>query len=67
MVDVVPIVPLAADHSLGIAVVSYAGQMTFGLSADRPTVPDLDVLRDGIVSSLLDLSVLAQWPRPAAH
>jgi diacylglycerol O-acyltransferase len=65
LVDVVPIVPLAAGHSLGIAVVSYAGQMTFGLSADRATVPDLDVLRDGIVSSLLDLSVLGHAPRPA--
>jgi WS/DGAT/MGAT family acyltransferase len=67
MIDVVPIVPLAADHSLGIAVVSYAGQMTFGLSADRAAVPDLDVLRDGIVSSLLDLSLLAHAPRPTAH
>ena len=64
MVDVVPIVPLAAGHSLGIAVVSYAGQMTFGLSADRSTVPDLDVMRDGIVSSLLDLSVLGHAHRP---
>ena len=60
MVDIVPIVPLAADHSLGIAVVSYAGEMTFGLSADGATVSDLDVLRDGIVSSLFDLSLLAQ-------
>ena len=34
-VDVVPIVPLAAEHALGIAVVSYAGAMTFGLCADR--------------------------------
>ena len=49
MVDIVPIVPLAAEHAVGIAVVSYAGGMTFGLCADRATVPDLDVLRDGIV------------------
>jgi hypothetical protein len=59
MVDVVPIVPLAAEHALGIAVVSYAGGMTFGLYADRATVPDLDVLRDGIVTSLLELAALA--------
>jgi WS/DGAT/MGAT family acyltransferase len=39
MVDVVPIVPLAAEHAIGIAVVSYAGGMTFGLCADRGTVP----------------------------
>jgi diacylglycerol O-acyltransferase len=59
MIDVVPIVPLAAEHALGIAVVSYAGQMTFGLYADRATVPDLDVLREGVVASLRQLAELA--------
>jgi diacylglycerol O-acyltransferase / wax synthase len=59
LVDVVPIVPLAAEHALGIAVVSYAGGMTFGLCADRGTVPDLDVFRDGIVTSLDELAALA--------
>ena len=59
MVDVVPIVPLAAEHAIGIAVVSYAGGMTFGLCADRGTVPDLDVLTDGIVTSLDELAALA--------
>jgi diacylglycerol O-acyltransferase / wax synthase len=59
LVDVVPIVPLAAEHALGIAAVSYAGGMTFGLYADRATVPDLDVLRGGIVTSLHELATLA--------
>src|SRR5450755_3463632 len=59
MVDVVPIVPLAAEHALGIAVVSYAGGVTFGLCADRATVPDLQLLRDGMVTSLLELAALA--------
>jgi WS/DGAT/MGAT family acyltransferase len=58
MVDVIPIVPLAAEHSLAIAIVSYAGGMTFGIYADRTTTPDLDVLRDGIVTSLLELAEL---------
>ncbi len=65
LVDVVPVVPLAAEHALGIAVLSYAGQMTFGLCADRSTVPDLDVLRHGIVNSLRELSTLSQLT-PAA-
>ena len=59
LVDVVPIVPLAADHALGIAVVSYAGGMTFGLCADRAGVPDLDVLSDGILTALSELAALA--------
>jgi len=56
MVDVVPMVPLAAEHGVGVAVVSYAGTLTFGLCADRATVPDLDVLRDGIAASLRELA-----------
>ena len=60
MVDVVPVVPLAAEHAVGVAVVSYAGGVTFGLCADHATVPDLDVLRAGIVSSLRELVSLAQ-------
>jgi WS/DGAT/MGAT family acyltransferase len=59
LVDVVPIVPLAAEHAVAIAAVSYAGGVTFGLYADRAAMPDLDVLRDGIVTSLLELDALA--------
>jgi diacylglycerol O-acyltransferase len=59
MVDVVPIVPLGAEHAVAIAAVSYAGGVTFGLYADRATMPDLDVLRDGIITSLHELTELA--------
>ena len=65
LTDIVPIVPLAADHALGIAVISYAGQMTFGLIVDRATVPDLDVLADAIADSLLELAALVPRPRRA--
>jgi diacylglycerol O-acyltransferase / wax synthase len=66
VVDVVPFVPLAAEHTLGIAVVSFAGEMTFGLCADRATVPDLDVLTDGIAASVRELQALALAASPAA-
>ena len=59
LIDIIPIVPLAAEHALGIAVISYAGAMTFGLYADRATMPDLDLLRDGIATSLAELAALA--------
>ena len=45
--EVLPLVPLAADHAVGIAVVSYDGQVFFGLSGDDRAIPDLDVLRAG--------------------
>jgi hypothetical protein len=53
-------VPLAAEHTLGIAVISYAGAMTFVLCADRATMPDLDLLKDGVATSLAELAALAQ-------
>jgi len=59
LIDIVPIVPLAAEHALGVAVISYAGGVTFGLYADRATMPDLDVLRDGIATSLAELAAPA--------
>jgi hypothetical protein len=40
--------------------------MTFGICADRGTVPDLDVLTDGIVTSLHELSALT-YATPAAR
>ena len=41
---IVPLVPLFADHSVGMAIVSYDGELVFGINADYATVPDLDVL-----------------------
>jgi WS/DGAT C-terminal domain len=59
------VVPLAAEHALGITAVSYAGQLTFGLCADRAAVPDLHILKDGILNSIRELAALAH-PTAAA-
>ena len=55
MVEVLPLVPLFAGHTIGIAVVSYAGTMVFGLNADRTAVPDLLTLAEGIERSFGEL------------
>ena len=52
---ILPLVPLAADHALGIAVVSYAGAIAFGLNGDRESMPDLDVVAAGIEEELATL------------
>jgi WS/DGAT/MGAT family acyltransferase len=57
--EVWPLVPLAADHSVGIAVVSYDGKVFFGVSGDAEAAPDLDVLADGIEHAIEDLVDLA--------
>lgn len=64
MRNVLPLVPLAADHVIGISIVSYDGSLTFGLIADRDEVPDLKTLADGIETSLAELKGLATVPVP---
>lgn len=56
---VLPLVPIFAGHALGVAAVSYDGEVTFGLNADRGRVPDLTVVRAGIEQSLDELRQLA--------
>jgi diacylglycerol O-acyltransferase len=57
MREIWPLVPLAADHSVGVAILSYDGRLFFGLVADR-NVDDLDVLAGGIRRSLEELRAL---------
>jgi WS/DGAT/MGAT family acyltransferase len=55
-----PLVPLAAEHALGIAVFSYDGMAFFCLNADRDSVPDLDVAAAGMEEALQELVELAR-------
>jgi diacylglycerol O-acyltransferase / wax synthase len=63
--EIYPLVPIAAEHAVGIAVISYDGQLVFGVHADRDTVPDVDVLVKGIHESLAELKKLAAAERRA--
>jgi WS/DGAT/MGAT family acyltransferase len=60
--EVHPVVPLAADHAVGIAIFSYNGLVTLGLNADRESVPDLHVLAGGIEQGLDELRALLPKP-----
>ena len=67
LAEVLPLVPLFAGHTIGIAVVSYAGQMVFGLNADRVSAPDLAVLAQGIEGSFNELRPPARKPARRAR
>jgi diacylglycerol O-acyltransferase len=54
-----PLVPIAADHSIGLAVISYDGRMFFCLNADRDSTADVGVIAGGIrreIEALLRLA-----------
>lgn len=64
MRELLPFVPLAAEHAVGVAVFSYDGKVTFGISADRASVPDLDTLVAGVALGIDELSALARTDKP---
>ena len=62
--EIQPVVPLAADHAVGIAIFSYHGTVTFGLIADADSTPDLLLLAEGIETGLDELRALARGYEP---
>ena len=58
-----PVVPLARNTALGIAIMSYHGRLAFGLLGDYDAMEDLDGLRDHLDDALRDL-VRAAGGRP---
>jgi diacylglycerol O-acyltransferase len=48
-------VPLAGSVRIGVAIFSYAGQLTFAVTSDYDYAPDTDVLCRGIEEGIADL------------
>ena len=59
MLDPFPMVPLAKNQALGIALLSYAGKINFGLVGDWDLMWDLDDFADDIRDSLEELAEAA--------
>jgi len=57
MLEAFPVVPLGANLTLGVAVLSYDGALTVALTADDRTCPDVDTFARGIERSLAQLGV----------
>jgi diacylglycerol O-acyltransferase len=62
--EIHPLVPLAAEHAVGVAAVSYDGGVFFGVVADRDVVPDLDVMLTALGASVEELLTVARAGRP---
>ncbi len=59
MVEAYPIVPLASNLTLGIAILSYCGQLHLGLFTDRDAFPDLPVLAGALEDAFAELRKVA--------
>lgn len=55
MLEAFPFVPLVGNMSVGVAILSYLGQLCFGVTGDWDAVPDLAVFAEGIELGLQEL------------
>jgi WS/DGAT/MGAT family acyltransferase len=68
MQAIYPVVPLAENQALGVAVLSYAGGMGFGLLGDYDAMPGLEALGtllEGAIEDLAAAALLSPRVRPA--
>ncbi|HEX7610524.1 MAG TPA: WS/DGAT domain-containing protein, partial [Solirubrobacteraceae bacterium] len=58
--EIHPLVPLAAEHAVGAAVLSYDGNVFFGVVADPDAVPDLDQMLEAMGECARELLAAAR-------
>ena len=59
MLRAYPYVPLAGQMRIGVAIFSYRGLLTYGVTGDYDTAPDIDVLCRGIEDGMTELLKLS--------
>jgi WS/DGAT/MGAT family acyltransferase len=58
--QILPYVPIADRVRIGVAMFSYRDALTFGITGDYHSVPDIEVLADGIAQSMAELVRVAE-------
>jgi diacylglycerol O-acyltransferase / wax synthase len=59
-----PMVPLAENQAICFGIMSYNGQVNFGLTADYDAMPDVDALADDLRRSIDELATAVKPKRP---
>jgi WS/DGAT/MGAT family acyltransferase len=65
MLECLPYVPIAGHVRIGVAIFSYDGGLSFGVTGDYDEAADIDVLCNGIEQSMRELVAAAERARPA--
>jgi WS/DGAT/MGAT family acyltransferase len=60
-----PYVPVAVQLRIGVAIFSYNGHVSFGITGEYDSSPDIDVLADGIQAGMSELLEAAASATPA--
>jgi WS/DGAT/MGAT family acyltransferase len=65
--DLFPVAFLPENHALAIAIMSYNGNLDYGLLGDYDAMPDIDIVADGIEQSLGALLAITRGGRAPAR
>jgi WS/DGAT/MGAT family acyltransferase len=60
MLQAIPVAFLPQNHALAIAIMSYNGQLNFGLLGDFDALPDIDAIGENLAGELATLVSLAR-------
>ncbi len=60
LVEIIPYVPIATTLRTGVSIFTYCGDVTFGVTGDYDTNPDLEVLAHGIEDGVTELLKAAE-------
>ena len=60
MERVYPVAFLPQNHALAVAIMSYAGEMNFGLLGDFDALPDIESIGESIAEELAALVAIAR-------
>ena len=63
LVEIIPYVPIATTLRTGIAIFSYCDTLTFGITGDYDSTPDLELLARGIEDGVTELLKAARHGR----
>jgi WS/DGAT/MGAT family acyltransferase len=65
LLAIYPVVPLARNQALGVAIMSYNGRLGFGLLGDFDALPDLADVADALRAAIAELREAAGLTPPA--
>ena len=60
LVEIIPYVPIATTLRTGVSIFTYCGNVTFGITGDYATTPDIEVLARGIEDGISELMAAAE-------
>ena len=60
LVEIIPYVPIATTMRTGVSIFTYCDEVTFGITGDYTSNPDIEVLSRGIENGLAELLKVAE-------